>query len=134
VCEPRWEETSAQSKQFSDLLTLCPCMTILSLLPALSLCVLALAQSAPSKVVVLAQGRSGSSFLSSWFSAERDTLYFLEPCSNVFLANAKADATGQECIAHVNHVLRCELGAFLLGADQASRIPKAAAGFKGWCV
>jgi len=85
-----------------------------------------------ARVAVIAQGRSGSSFLSSYFGANAATLYFLEPCSNVYVKGGHADAVGAACMKHVDRVFNCDLSGFNLVEDQSSRIPPIAVGFKGW--
>lgn len=86
----------------------------------------------PRSLAVLAQGRSGSSFLSAWFNAHPNVTYFLEPCSQVYQKGVARDRTGVSCHNSVKGLLQCDFSSAELTRDQSIYIPESAKGFIGW--
>ena len=84
-------------------------------------------------VVVVAQGRSGSSFLSSWFNAHPRAFYQLEPCGMVYQKRIDmGDLTGARCAQLIRRLQRCDFSMVAQDRDQQPLIPEKAAGFTGW--
>ena len=109
-------------------------VTILLLLTLATILLPSVARAeGPSKtIVVLAQGRSGSSFLSSWFGSHPKVTYFLEPCSLVYLKEVNRDKTGTSCAAVMKQLLSCDFSSVDPKRNQKPYIPDQAVGFKGW--
>jgi hypothetical protein len=83
-------------------------------------------------IVIIAQGRSGSTFLSSWLGSHPNVTYFLEPCSMIYLKSFRRDATGISCANLMNKFLQCDFTDAAVERDQSVMIPQKAVGFKGW--
>ena len=62
---------------------------------------------APSRVVITAAGRSGSTLLQSAFIASCDALTFFEPCRH----SPEGDVRQERCSAHVRRFLSCDFPA-----------------------
>ena len=77
------------------------------------------------EIVILAQGRSGSSFLSSWFGAHPNVTFFLEPCCMVYLNTRSAhDLVGDRCDRLLKQLFKCDFRSVALERDQSRYIPE----------
>jgi hypothetical protein len=111
--------------------TLIAGVAVLCLTHALELCQ-AEEKKHPTEIVVLAQGRSGSSFVSWWFGAHPNVTYFLEPCSVTYINGVYRDKTGTGCASIVHQLARCDFSAVALDRNISQFVPDVAKGFKGW--
>jgi hypothetical protein len=85
------------------------------------------------RIIILAQGRSGSSFISSWFNVHPDIFYFLEPCGGAYQKDStRGDIVGPKCAREVKQLLSCNTEQVDIVKDQTKIIPPRALGFTGW--
>lgn len=84
-------------------------------------------------ILILAQGRSGSTFLSSWFGSLPNVTYFIEPCSLVYGDNTTRDRTGEDCARFIKELFACDFSRANVARNQSAFIPEVARkAFKGW--
>lgn len=100
---------------------------------AAALLVAAHAAEQDDNILILAQGRSGSTFLSSWFGSLPNVNYYIEPCSMVYAYNVRKDRTGLDCAEFIKELFACDFSRANVERDQSKFIPeKARKAFKGW--
>jgi hypothetical protein len=80
-------------------------------------------------MLILSQGRSGGSFLGSWFQSSPKFLYLHEPCAVPYTGAATA-VTGKACVAIVNELYNCEFSSVYPG--ETARQVKVHDEFEGW--
>jgi hypothetical protein len=71
------------------------------------------AVSVVPQVLLLAQGRSGSTWVASWLESHPDALFFLEPCSNAYQTltateSPRKDVIGEDCAVLHRQLFQCD--------------------------
>lgn len=90
--------------------------------------------SLQKEILLLAQGRSGSSFVSSWFDHIEDSsllqpLVFIEPCSLSYTSGT-VDSVGTDCVKILREIFTCNFSS--VKPRLAHGVEIGNTGFMGW--
>ena len=87
-----------------------------------------------NSVLVLAQGRSGSTFLASFWRMHPELLYVIEPCASPFVwPNSDVDYTGRKCFDTVVEIFDCDFQSVQPKLTKYQRLGEHGdKGFDGW--